>query len=184
MYHDITHDDMKNGDGLRVVLWVAGCEHKCKECQNPITWNPNNGLPFTEWEEAEIWEWLNKSWTQGITFSGGDPLHPVNRDTIGKIAENIKKKLPNKDVWLYTGYTLINTNTFKNEVTGETFELPWINHIDVLVDGRFECEVRKKDLEEKKKVLWCGSSNQRIIDIKETLLQGKVMERKEKIYEF
>ena len=68
-YHNITHDDMKNGDGLRVVLWVAGCEHHCKECQNPITWDPDGGIPFTTWDEAEFWDWLSKPWTKGATFA-------------------------------------------------------------------------------------------------------------------
>ena len=73
-YHNITKDDMLNGDGLRVVLWVAGCNHCCRECQNPITWDPNGGLPFTEAEEREIFAELDKEYVSGITFSGGDPL--------------------------------------------------------------------------------------------------------------
>ena len=75
-YHNITKDDMLNGDGLRVVLWVAGCSHGCRECQNPITWDPNGGLPFTDSERAEIFAELDKDYISGITFSGGDPLHP------------------------------------------------------------------------------------------------------------
>ena len=68
-YHNITKDDMLNGDGLRVVLWVAGCNHCCRECQNPITWDPNGGLPFTEKEETEIFTELDKDYVSGITFS-------------------------------------------------------------------------------------------------------------------
>ena len=70
---------MLNGDGLRVVLWVAGCNHCCRECQNPITWDPNGGLPFTEKEEAEIFAELDKDYISGITFSGGDPLYTGSR---------------------------------------------------------------------------------------------------------
>ena len=77
-YHNITKDDMLNGDGLRVVLWVAGCNHCCPECQNPVTWDPNGGLPFGEAERKEIFAELDKDYVSGITFSGGDPLHPAN----------------------------------------------------------------------------------------------------------
>ena len=95
---------MLNGDGLRVVLWVAGCNHCCRECQNPITWDPNGGLPFTEAEEAEIFTELDKDYIGGITFSGGDPLHPSNISTVTAFAKKIREKYPNKTIWLYTGY--------------------------------------------------------------------------------
>lgn len=82
-YHNITKDDMLNGDGLRVVLWVAGCGHHCKGCQNPITWDPNGGIPFDDAAKAEIFEQLDKDYISGITFSGGDPLHEANRGCDG-----------------------------------------------------------------------------------------------------
>lgn len=72
-YHNITKDDMRNGDGLRVVLWVAGCNHCCKNCQNPITWDPDGGLAFDDAAKEEIFEQLDKSYISGITFSGGVP---------------------------------------------------------------------------------------------------------------
>ena len=97
---------MLNGDGLRVVLWVAGCNHCCRECQNPITWDPNGGLPFTEAEEAEIFTELDKDYIGGITFSGGDPLHPSNISTVTAFAKKIREKYPNKTIWLYTGCLL------------------------------------------------------------------------------
>ena len=77
-YHNITKDDMLNGDGLRVVLWVAGCAHKCKGCHNPITWDPEGGLEFEQNARNEIFAELDKHYVSGITFSGGDPLHPAN----------------------------------------------------------------------------------------------------------
>ena len=73
-YHNITKDDMLNGDGLRVVLWVAGCDHCCKDCQNPVTWDPNGGLEFDPEAKAELFEALDHDYISGITFSGGDPL--------------------------------------------------------------------------------------------------------------
>ena len=84
-YHNITQDDMNNGDGLRVVLWVAGCEHHCKGCQNPVTWNPDDGLVFDKRAFNEIMKALEKPYVAGITFSGGDPLHPQNRGAVFSI---------------------------------------------------------------------------------------------------
>lgn len=173
-YHNITHDDMVNGDGLRVVLWVAGCSHHCKECQNPITWDPNGGIPFTQWDESEFWEWLKKPWTQGATFSGGDPLHPANRDKIGDMIRMIRKDYPDKDVWVYTGYRLMD-DFLLEDASGNTFSLSYLSDIDVLVDGRYECETRKADIASHKKVLWRGSSNQRVIDVKNSLAAGKIL---------
>lgn len=183
-YHNITHDDMLNGDGLRVVLWVAGCSHGCKECQNPITWDPNGGIPFTQWEEAEFWEWLAKPWTQGATFSGGDPLHYRNRDKIASMCKTIKEKYPNKDIYIYTGYRMTvaddeeKTVFFESEDrSDDKFVFPALQYVDVVIDGKFHCESRKKDLEEKNKVLWRGSSNQRIIDVQATLKEKSIIER-------
>lgn len=177
--HNITHDDMKNGDGLRVVLWVAGCSHHCKGCHNPITWDPDGGIPFTKWEEAEFYDWLKKPWTQGATFSGGDPLHCANRKYVGQMMANIKKHYPTKDVWVYTGYTLMHDEKsgFYFKGSGDEFFYASLKHIDVLVDGKFECETREQDIAEGKKVYWAGSSNQRIIDVKKSLEEGKIVER-------
>ena len=173
-YHNITHDDMVNGDGLRVVLWVAGCSRHCKECQNPITWDPNGGIPFTQWDESEFWEWLKKPWTQAATFSGGDRLHPANRDKIGDMIRMIRKDYPDKDVWVYTGYRLMD-DFLLEDASGNTFSLSYLSDIDVLVDGRYECETRKADIASHKKVLWRGSSNQRVIDVKNSLAAGKIL---------
>ena len=87
-YHNITKDDMLNGDGLRVVLWVSGCDHCCKECHNPITWDPNGGLVFDEEAKEELFEELKKDYVSGITFSGGDPLYAGNREDVLKLAKD------------------------------------------------------------------------------------------------
>lgn len=157
-YHNITKADMLNGDGLRVVLWVSGCSHKCKGCHNPITWDPNCGLPFTDKEKEEIFEQLEQEYISGITFSGGDPLFLTNREEVTKLAKEIKEKYPNKTIWLYTGYTY-----------EEIKDLEIIQYLDILVDGEFIQELFNEKLE------WCGSSNQRIIDVKNTLLQNKII---------
>ena len=151
-YHNITKDDMLNGDGLRVVLWVAGCEHCCKGCQNPMTWDPNGGLAFDESAKAEIFEQLDKSYIEGITFSGGDPLHRANREGVTELAKEIKEKYPNKNIWLYTG------DRWENIVN-----YPIMKYVDVLVDGEFV--LHKKDTN----LMWKGSSNQRVIDVQATL---------------
>ena len=151
-YHNITKNDMLNGDGLRVVLWVSGCEHCCKECHNPITWDPNGGLLFDESARQEIFDQLDKPYISGITFSGGDPLHPANRAEVRELMQEICEKYPNKTIWLYTG-----------AVWEKLYNDPMMRSVDVLVDGEFE--VDKKDT----KLLWKGSSNQRVIDVKRTL---------------
>ena len=157
-YHNITKDDMLNGDGLRVVLWVAGCTHKCKECQNPVTWDINGGLEFGESEKKEIFDQLDESYISGITFSGGDPLHPQNRQPVYELAKEIKEKYPDKTIWLYTGF-----------LWEEIKNLPIIPYLDVIVDGEFKIELLDPQL------YWKGSSNQRVIDVQATLKQGKVI---------
>ena len=153
-YHNITKADMKNGDGLRVVLWVAGCSHCCKGCQNPITWDPNGGLEFDEAAKQEIYEQLDKSYISGITFSGGDPLHSANRTGIRALAAEIKEKYPDKTIWLYTGDSWENI-----------YHYPVMKYVDVLVDGEFRLE------ELDTKLRWKGSRNQRVIDVQKTLKQ-------------
>ena len=156
-YHNITKDDMLNGDGLRVVLWVAGCSHGCRECQNPITWDPNGGLPFTDSERAEIFAELDKDYISGITFSGGDPLHPSNIAEVTALAREIREKYPDKTIWLYTGYEW-----------EEICHLSFLSNIDVIVDGKFKIEEKDNNLH------WKGSANQRVIDVKASLRAGEV----------
>lgn len=147
-YHNITHDDMLNGEGLRVVLWVSGCSHHCKNCQNPETWDKNSGIKFDTDAVKEIEEELNKEYISGITLSGGDPLYIGNREIVTKLCKYIKSKYPNKTIWVYTGYRY-----------EEIHNLDVLNCIDVLVDGEYQEENRDIDLK------WCGSTNQRIIDV-------------------
>ena len=157
-YHNITKDDMLNGDGLRVVLWVAGCNHCCKGCHNPVTWDPNGGLEFDDASKKEIFDELEKSYISGITFSGGGPLHMSNAYEVTELAKEIKEKFPKKTVWLYTG-----------ALWEETKRMELINYVDVLVDGEFECDKKDANLH------WKGSSNQRVIDVKETLKTGNIV---------
>ncbi len=157
-YHNITKDDMLNGCGLRVVLWVSGCEHHCEGCQNPITWNPDDGVEFNSDAEAEIFCELEKDYVDGITFSGGDPLFPKSRDCIGELIERIKRKYPQKTIWLYTGYLWENINT-----------IPFIHNVDVIVDGKFMEKFKDNSLH------WRGSANQRVIDVKKSFEKSEVV---------
>ena len=109
-YHNITKEDMLNGDGLRVVLWVSGCEHGCKGCQNPITWDPEDGLVFGDVARRELFEQLDKDYIAGITLTGGDPLYPGNRDEIAKLTADIRSMYTEKTIWLYTCYLWEETN--------------------------------------------------------------------------
>ena len=152
-YHNITHDDMLNGEGLRVVLWVAGCDHHCEECQNPETWDPNSGITFDEAAKEELFYYLNKPYIAGITFSGGDPLNWANKETIESLIDEIKEKFPDKNIWLYTGYTY-------DDIKSKYPDLERIiNKVDVLVDGPFIKS--KADI----KYEWAGSTNQKIINM-------------------
>ena len=157
-YHNITKDDMLNGDGLRVVLWVAGCDHRCEECHNPVTWDIHGGIPFDEKAKREIFDELEKDYISGVTLSGGDPLHPANRADTAALVDEIREKFPTKTIWLYTGY---EWETIKN--------LPVLKKLDVVVDGRYRQDVRDVNLP------WRGSTNQNVIDVNETLALGKMV---------
>lgn len=157
-YHNITKDDMLNGDGLRVVLWVSGCEHRCENCQNPVTWDINDGLVFDEKAKKEIFDLLDKDYISGITLSGGDPLHLQNRHDIGLLIDEIREKYPQKTIWLYTGYEW-----------HEIKDLPFIKNIDILVDGKYVEALRDVNLP------WRGSGNQKIIDVQKSLELGRIV---------
>lgn len=157
-YHNITKDDMLNGRGLRVVLWVAGCEHACTGCHNPITWDADGGLLFDQAAKDELFDELKKDYISGITFSGGDPLFPANREAIGALSAEIRHTFPCKTIWLYTGYLWEEIET-----------LPLLQDIDVVVDGRFIQAQADSQLH------WRGSANQRLIDVQQTRSQHKLI---------
>ena len=149
----ITHCDQLNGEGNRVVLWVSGCSHNCKNCHNPYTHNPNTGEEFTfEVFEKEIKPDLQSDWCSGITFSGGDPLFETNRETIINLAKHIKENFPIKTIWLYTGYTIdqIKQDKSMNQI---------LNYVDVLCDGVFIENLKSVECK------WVGSINQNVIKL-------------------
>lgn len=184
-YHNITHDDMNNGDGLRVVLWLSGCSHHCYNCQNPQTWNLDSGILFDESAKQEIFTELSKDYISGITFSGGDPLHENNLDEVLNLIQQIRTSFSEKTVWLYTGYTWEQIMNYKTEFSNPNFmkvpnsEILHDYHMfqrkeiiklaDVLIDGEYIDE--QKDITLK----WRGSKNQRCIDVQQSLAQNKVV---------
>ncbi len=159
-YHNITKDDMLNGEGLRVVLWVAGCGHHCQQCHNPQTWDAQSGIPFDYAAKLELLDELSRDYISGITFSGGDPLFPGNRAEVTQLVSEIRENFPNKTIWLYTGYRW-----------EEVCDLPVVQMCDVMVDGRYQKELRDPQL------FWRGSGNQRIIDIPRTQSKGEIVLR-------
>lgn len=163
-YHNITHDDMLNGDGLRVVLWVSGCEHKCYGCQNPQTHALSSGIPFDEDAEQELFNELKKDYISGITFSGGDPLHIKNRKEVARLVEKIKSSFPQKTIWVYTGYVFEDLISMNEDSINLILQ-----NIDVLVDGKFY--VKLKDVN----APWVGSTNQRVINVQETLTKEQIV---------
>lgn len=163
-YHNITYPDQNNGPGLRVVIWVSGCSHHCLECQNPQTWDKNSGIIFDNSAKEEIIEQLKNNYISGITWSGGDPMHKDNVETVLKFTEKIHDLFPEKNIWLYTGYTFEEIMNDTNLKRKQLLDL-----CDVLVDGEYKKELRDISLH------WCGSSNQRVIDVKNTLKENKII---------
>ena len=149
---------MLNVDGLRTVLWVAGCTHHCHNCQNPITWDVTGGIPFDEAAEEELMNDLRKPYIEVITFSGGDPLHPFNREEVFRLSKKIREELPDKNQWLYTGF-----------LWEEIKDIPEIANLDVVCEGKFVEELLDNRLH------WVGSSNQRVVDVKKSLETDSVV---------
>lgn len=172
-YHLIRTDDMLNGDGLRIVLFVSGCEHHCEDCHNPETWNKNSGDKFTYRSLLKIVKELEKEYIAGITISGGDPLYEENLASIYGLVTVIKTYFPEKDIWLYTGFTweyvMTNTDDNLNKSRKRIIE-----NCDVVCDGKFI-----KDLSDVN-CPWVGSTNQRVIDVKKSIEKNNVVLYKSK----
>ena len=168
-YGNIKNLDIANGEGIRVSLFVSGCTHHCKNCFNPETWDFYYGKPFTEETENEILKMLEPNHIAGITLLGGEPFDPHNQPALLNLVKRIKQKFgDSKNIWSFTGYVydkdLIKGGRAYCDATDEL-----LAHLDVLVDGPFIESL--KDLMLK----FRGSSNQRVINMKETLKQEKIV---------
>ena len=167
-YGEIKNRDIANGPGIRVTLFVSGCTNHCKNCFQPQTWDFEYGQPFTDETEEYISELLDSDYIAGLTILGGEPFEPSNQRSLCPFLKKIRERYPDKDIWMFSGFTLeelIKHGSHPNcEVTEDILRL-----IDVLVDGRFVEELKDITLR------FRGSSNQRLIDMKETNKQGKVI---------
>lgn len=155
-YLNILDCDIADGEGVRVTLFVSGCSHHCKGCHNPESWNPDNGKEFTEEVKEKLFNLIDRPYIDGLTLSGGDPLFCSNIADIEKLCIEFKERFPNKNIWLYTGYTLEEIKTLR-----------FLPYVDIIVDGRFEIDKRDITLP------FRGSSNQRIIKVKELINNGR-----------
>lgn len=171
-YMQIDKTSISNGLGVRTVLWCAGCNIKCKNCFNPETWDFNAGKMLDDKAKQYLFEQLNKPYIKGLTLSGGHPLAYENLPDVYDIVKEVKEKFSQKDIWLYTGYTLTITDFDTSIDCG--FDNAAIRNCilamcDVVVDGPYIDEQRDITL------AFRGSKNQRIIDVKETLKCGEVV---------
>jgi len=153
-YADIYYDDIANGEGVRAVLFVSGCNHKCKGCHNKKTWDFNYGEEFTIEQQNEIIEYCKREYVSGITVSGGDPMYSAKELIL--FVKRFKKECPDKDIWIYSGFDYMDILEDKNMKS-------LLKLCDVLVDGPYKKELKDETLSFK------GSYNQRIIDIRASL---------------
>lgn len=166
-YGEIKKTDIANGLGVRVSLFVSGCPHHCKGCFNSETWDFDYGKPFDERVQEDIINLLSPSYINGLTVLGGEPMVPANQRELLPFLKKVRKTYPDKDIWCYSGYV------FEDEILKGSANIPetseFLSLLDVLVDGRF--------IEEKKNITlkFRGSENQRIIDVKESLKQGRTI---------
>ena len=170
-YADIKRVDVANGEGVRVSVFVSGCNHHCKGCFNECAWDFNYGNKFTDEQEEEVMKDLDHDYISGLTLLGGEPLEQVNQEGLLPLVKKAKEKFPNKKIWCYTGFDfekdVVGKMAKENETTKQL-----LKYIDVIVDGKFEED--KKDL----KLKFRGSSNQRILDVQESLKENKPVEYK------
>ena len=155
--------DIANGEGCRTSLFVSGCTHHCKECFNPETWDFDFGQEYTAKTEDFIIDSLRPEYIKGLTVLGGEPMEPANQTEVRHLAERVKKELPGKDIWIYTGYRFEELISRFNKRCHTDDTLPILRCTDILVDGEFH--IAEKNIMLK----FRGSSNQRIIDVPATL---------------
>lgn len=188
----IKKNDVANGPGIRVNLFVSGCTHHCKNCFNKDTWNFDYGEEFTNKHLGEILDALAPDYVSGFTFLGGEPMEDINRGEVLKIAQAIKEKYPQKDIWIYTGYLveelLVLADMWDSNRIPDSYAVPrnrvisgatpakdasdlckLLNLVDVIVDGEFVEE--KKNL----RLKFRGSENQRIIHMPSTIAHGEII---------
>lgn len=167
-YGEIKKCDIANGEGVRVSLFVSGCTHHCPGCFNQDTWEFDYGKEYTQETEKEILEALAPSYINGLSLLGGEPFEPRNQEVLISLLRKVKERYPEKDIWCYSGYLfdkeLLSESRARCEYTDEMLSM-----LDVLVDGRFVEAL--KDI----RLVFRGSSNQRVIDVKKSLETGEII---------
>lgn len=167
-YASVKKCDVANGTGIRVSIFVSGCHHHCKGCFNTDAWDFNFGKEYNEEIEESILKELDKSYIQGLSLLGGEPLEYVNQKGLLSLVKKAKERHPEKTIWCYTGYK------FDDDVMGDMFA-KWpetkelVSNFDVVVDGKYDEDLRDLNLKFK------GSSNQRIIDVQKTLKNNEII---------
>lgn len=161
-YNKIRKMDISNGPGVRVSVFMQGCTFNCKNCFNPETHDFSGGKEFTDDTINEVLKLCDNDYICGLSILGGEPLHNKNIEASTKLAKAFKERYPDKSVWVWTGFKF-EDYVMDKEIT---------KYADFIVDGQFEEENKNP------KLLYSGSSNQRVIDVKKTMKKGKVVEEK------
>ncbi|MBE6816442.1 MAG: anaerobic ribonucleoside-triphosphate reductase activating protein [Ruminococcaceae bacterium] len=170
-YAEIKYNDIANGEGVRTSLFVSGCRHHCKNCFNQMTWDFGYGKAFTNEVQEKIFASLEPGWINGLSLLGGEPFEPENQETLLAFLKEFHRRFPKKDVWCYSGFTY-------EEITGQTdkksrcftnISKELLKNIDILVDGRYVEELHDIRLK------FRGSSNQRVIDVKQTMDKDEIV---------
>ncbi len=167
-YGEIKTFDIANGLGVRVSLFVSGCRHHCRNCFNQVTWDFKYGKEYTKETSDYILDCLSKDYIEGLTILGGEPFEPENQPYVLELVKRVRKELPNKTIWIYSGFVYEEITGVKESRSFTNISKEILNYIDVLVDGRFVEELKNIMLR------FCGSSNQRVIDVKQTIANGKI----------
>lgn len=157
-YNLIRKMDISNGPGVRVSIFMQGCGFHCKKCFNPETWNFEAGKEFNDETINEVLELCSKQHIKGLSILGGEPMHPNNIEGTTKLAKAFKEKYPNKNLWVWSGFK------FDEDLKDKEV----LNYVDVLVDGTYNDELRDPTLK------WRGSSNQRVIDVKNSIKNNEI----------
>lgn len=158
-YNKIRKMDISNGPGVRVSIFMQGCNFHCKECFNPETHDFEGGREFTKDTIARVIELCENDTIRGLSILGGEPMHPKNIDGTLELAKAFKQKFPNKTIWVWTGFL------FERDLQGKE----GLKYLDVVVDGQFVEDLRDPKLK------YCGSSNQRVIDVQKSLVENKIV---------
>ena len=161
-YNIVRKMDISNGPGVRVSVFMQGCEFHCKNCFNPETWDFEGGKDFNNDTIDEVLELCDKDYVKGLSILGGEPMHPKNIEATTELAKAFKEKYPNKNIWVWSGFK------FDEDLKDKEV----MNYIDVLVDGRYSDELHDPTLK------WRGSSNQRVIDVQKSLKNNNIIEFK------